>query len=163
DPAVTNLVPTGIEIRRNHLVKPLAWRKDIMAAPGSPSLVLSATSGSLAAGTHYFRIVAVMDTDTVTAVSPGSAEKSIALTSGSKAVTVSWPAVPGADRYRVYEGTTAGGESAYLETASAATSFTYTGASEKAGTPPAIGTRWTVKNLLELKNAQQVTVDGNLI
>ena len=57
----------------------------------------------------------------------------------------------------------AGGESDYLETSSAATSFTYTGACEKSGTPPTAGTKWTVKNLFELKNAQQVTIDGNVI
>jgi hypothetical protein len=43
------------------------------------------------------------------------------------------------------------------------TSFTYTGANEKTGTPPTTGTRWVVKNLLELKNAQYVLIEGNVI
>ena len=43
------------------------------------------------------------------------------------------------------------------------TSFTYTGASERAGTPAATGTKWTVKNIFELKNAEQVVVDGNIL
>ena len=32
-----------------------------------------------------------------------------------------------------------------------------------AGTPPSSGTKWVVKNTLELKNARRMTVDGNLI
>jgi hypothetical protein len=75
-------------------------------------------------------------------------------------VTVSWSAVPGADKYRVYRGTTAGGQSKYLETT--ATSFAYPGSGEIAGTPPTSGTKWVVKNHFELKNAQRVTVEGNL-
>src|SRR5260370_21827542 len=33
----------------------------------------------------------------------------------------------------------------------------------KADDPSFAGTQWTVKNLLELKNAQRVLVDGNLL
>ena len=33
----------------------------------------------------------------------------------------------------------------------------------KAGDPSFAGTEWTVKNLLELKNAQRVLIDGNLL
>ena len=34
DPAVTNLVPSDIVLRRNHLFKPLAWRNAILARAG---------------------------------------------------------------------------------------------------------------------------------
>jgi hypothetical protein len=43
-----------------------------------------------------------------------------------------------------------------------APTFTDTGAAGKAGSPPAAGTLWQVKNLLELKNARRVTVEYNL-
>ncbi len=33
DPAVANLVPSDIVLRRNHLFKPLEWRNAILAAP----------------------------------------------------------------------------------------------------------------------------------
>jgi hypothetical protein len=104
-----------------------------------------------------------MNTDNVLALSAPSAEVSVTKSAGSQSATVSWNAVPGADRYRIYHGRSAGAETASLETASAVTSFTYTGVSEKSGAPAASGTKWTVKNLIELKNAQLVTIDGNII
>ena len=160
DPAVTDLVPSDIEVRGNHLFKPLAWRGAILATPASPT-ASATTGGSLAAGTHYFKVVALMDTDTRTAVSVPSAEVSASVGS-SGAVSLTWSAVAGADRYRIYRGTSAGGESKYMTTASATASFRYTGASESAAAPAATGTQWTVKNIFELKNAQRVVVDGNL-
>jgi hypothetical protein len=163
DPAVVNLVATNVQIRNNVITKPLAWQSAILAPPGSPRAVSSTTAGSLATGTHYFKIVALMNTDNAVAVSVPSGEVSASQSASSKSITVSWSAVAGADRYRVYRGRSAGGETLYLETSSAVTSFTYTGASEKSGTPPSSGTKWTIKNLIELKNAQQVAIDGNVI
>ena len=162
DPAISQLVPSNIEVRGNHFYKPLTWQNDIVARPGSPIVTSTSTSGSLASGTHYFKVVALMYTDTRTAVSAPSTEVSATASSG-KSVTLSWSAVSGADRYRIYRGTSAGHQSVYLETSSATTTFTYTGASEKSGAPASSGTKWTVKNIVELKNAQQVTVDGNII
>jgi hypothetical protein len=162
DPAVTDLVPSNIEIRRNHLFKPLAWKDPILAPPASPKASASTASGALASGTHYFRVVALMDTDTRTAVSIGSAVVSASV-SANRSATVTWTGVPGADRYRIYRGTSSSSLGRYLETGGALTSFTYTGANEKSGTPPTSGTRWVVKNLLELKNAEHVLVEGNII
>jgi hypothetical protein len=104
-----------------------------------------------------------MNTDNAVAVSAPSGEVSASQSASGKSMTVSWSAVAGADRYRIYHGRSAGGETLYLETASAVTSFTYTGASEKSGSPASGGTKWVVKNLVELKNAQLVTIDGNTI
>ena len=159
DPAVTNLVPSDIVLRRNHLFKPLAWRNAILSTPGGVRAD-AATGGALAAGTHYFKVVAVMTTGTRTVVSARSAEVS-AKVGSSGAVTVSWSAVSGADKYRIYRGTSAGGQSKYLEATS--TSFAYTGRSEASGSPATSGTKWVVKNTFELKNARRVTVDGNLL
>ncbi len=158
DPAVSKLVPSNITISRNHFYKPLAWRNAILPAPGGARAVAGG-SGSLASGTHYFTVVAVMATGTRTVVSAPSAQVS-ATVGGSGAATVSWSRVPGADKYRVYRGTTSGSQTRYLETT--ATSFLYTGASEVSGTPASSGTKWVVKNSFELKNAAHVTVDGNL-
>ena len=74
---------------------------------------------------------------------------------------MSWSKVSGADKYRVFRGTSAGGQSRYIDTT--ASSLAYTGSGEIAGTPASSGTKWVVKNTLELKNAQRVTVDGNLL
>ena len=160
DPATTNLVPSDITVMRNYLTKPMAWENPILAPPASPS-ASAATGGALAAGTHYFKIVALMDTDSVTATSLPSSEVS-ATVGTSGAVRLAWTAVPGTDRYRIYRGTTAGGESRYLEVAaSSSPAFTYTGSGESSGTPPSKGSLWVVKNVFELKNAQRVALDGN--
>jgi hypothetical protein len=161
DPLISNLVPSDIRIARNHISKPLAWRNPILAVPGSPQAA-AGTGGRLAAGTHYFRIVAVMDTSYNVAVSlPSTA---VAATTGSSgAVTLAWSGVAGADRYRIYRGSSATSQSVYMETPSSSTSFTYTGSGESGGSTPTQATYWLVKNLFELKNAQRVRVEGNLI
>ena len=159
DPAIANLVPSDIVMRRNHFFKPFAWRNPIVPSPGGVRAT-AGTGGSLSSGRHYFKVVALMATGSRTAVSVPSAEVSASVAS-SGSVTVSWSGVAGADKYRVYRGTSAGGQGRYLETTS--TSITYRGSGETSGTPSSRGTKWTVKNLLELKNAARVTVDGNIL
>jgi len=158
DPKTPNLVPSDIEISGNTVYKPLAWRNAALATPGRPSAT-AGTSGSLAAGTHYFKIMAAMATGGAYVFSAPSAEASVTTGSGGS-VKLTWPAVSGADSYRVYHGTSAGGETVFADSAS--TSFTYTGASTKSGAPKSDGSRWTAKNLVELKNAQRVTLNGNV-
>ena len=159
DPAVTGLVPSDITIRRNHLFKPLAWRQPILATPSGVRATAGA-GGALLSGTHYFRVVAVMSTGGRTVVSAASPEVAVSTASGAT-VTVSWSRVPGAERYRVYRGTASGRQAVYLETTVATAPVTGTG--ETSGTPRASGTKWIVKNLFEVKNAQRVSLDGNLL
>ena len=161
DPAIYNLVPSDIEVSRNHIYKPLAWRNPILSTPASPG-ASAGGGGSLPAATHYFRVVAVMTTDNVTAVSLPSSAASVTTGAGASAV-ISWAAVPGADRYRIYRGSSATSQGVYLETPGAVTYFTYSGASERSGNPPTAGTVWTVKNLIEIKNGERVRFEGNVI
>ena len=122
-------MPSDIVLRGNHLYKPMAWRNAILAPPGGVRAT-AGTGGSLASGKHYFRVVAVMASAATKAVSAPSAEVAATVTSGGR-VTVSWSAVAGADKYRVYRGTSSGGQSKYLETTS--TSFAYAGSGETSG------------------------------
>jgi hypothetical protein len=161
DPAVTNRVPADATFRHNLLTKPVAWRNDILSAPAGVKAV-AATGGALAAGTHYFKVVALMSTGPATAFSRPSAEVKATVSSAGK-VTVSWSGVTGADKYRIYRGTATGGEKVYIDTPRAVTSFAYTGKGETAKTPAATGTQWTVKNIFELKNAERITLDGNIL
>jgi PKD repeat protein len=163
DPRIPNLVPSDIEIRRNHITKQLAWRNPIMSPPASPRASTSSASGSLSARTHYFKVVAIFWSAGSLAVSAPSSEISIAIPSGTTAASLSWGAVAGAERYRIYRGTSAGGENVFMETPGSSTTFVYTGVDERSGAPPTKGSIWNVKNLIELKNAQRVTIEGNLI
>ena len=160
-PSATGLISSDIEISGNDISKPTAWRNPILAAPGSAHAAASSTSGSLAAGTHYFKVVAVLLSSGASVVSLPSAEVSATVTAG-KGVALSWTASAGAETYRIYHGTSAGGEAKYTTTTGAATSFVYTGTGESAGQPPTAGTKWVSKNLLELKSAQRVTIDANV-
>jgi hypothetical protein len=137
DPKTPNLVPSNITIRQNYFYKPLAWRN---AALGAPSrLTTSAgSSGSLAAGTHYFKVAAIMSTGGATLYSAPSTE--VAVTTGSHgSVAISWPAVSGADSYRVYRGSSSNGQSVYMSVTG--TSLTYTGSGESSGAPKS-ASRW---------------------
>jgi hypothetical protein len=160
-PATKGLISSDIQISGNDIAKPTAWRNPILAPPASPHASASSASGSLAARTHYFKVVAVMASSSSEAVSLPSTEVSVTATAGH-GVSLSWSASSGADKYRIYRGTSAGGEAVYVTTTGSATSFVYTGAGETSGRPPTFGTRWISKNLLELKSAQRVTIDGNV-
>ena len=163
DPRIPNLVPSDIEIKRNFFSKPVAWRNPILSTPSAaPAVTSIASGGALAAGTHYFTVVAILNTAGDDAWSAQSPEATVSVASNSSAVTLSWPSVSNAESYRIYHGTSRGGENRYMTTAGAVTSFKYTGSAEISGTPPAQAKLWNVKNLLELKNAQRVAIDGNV-
>jgi hypothetical protein len=116
--------------------------------------------GALPAGTYAYRVVAQTPAgQNNVANSLPTAELSATLAQ-TGAVTVSWAAVPGAQNYVVY-GRTPGAENVRWVTTSLF--FTDTGAAGASGTPPTKATKWSVKNLFELKNAQRVLVDGNVI
>ncbi len=103
-------------------------------APAIPTLTSSASGGTLAAGTYFYKIVAVNAAGT----SLGSPEASITVTGSTSSVSLSWAAVQGAVSYRVYRGTSAGSEDHYQTAAS--NSFTDTGAVGTAGTVPVSNT-----------------------
>jgi hypothetical protein len=94
------------------------------------------------------------------ASSAPSERATVDVTTPGAAIAIAWDVVAGAAGYRVYRRGPSG-DDAYFATTSP--SFDDTGLQGKAGAPPRRGTVWTVKNLLELKNARNVVIDGNLI
>jgi hypothetical protein len=159
DPAIHGLVPANITIRRNLISKYTAWQKAILAAPSGARAVASG-GGSLPASTYAYRVVAYGACGNgVTCRSSATAEVSATLASkGSVAVT--WSAVSGATSYRVY-GRKKGAETQYWSTSG--TSLVDTGAAGTASAvPTSAGQSWTLKNLLELKNAKLVLIQGNI-
>jgi hypothetical protein len=162
DPKISNLVPSDIVIHGNYIRKDLAWRNPILKTPPKPSASASSTAGALSSGTHYFKVTAMIFSGGGYGYSASSAEVAVTASSG-RSVALSWPAVSGATKYRIHRGTSSNGQTRYLETSGAQTSFVYTGNSEKSGSARTSGTKWTAKNLLELKNARRVTIDGNVL
>jgi hypothetical protein len=136
----------------------MSWRSGVVAPPSSVTAV-GAGSGSLPAGVYAYRVVARHPSGSGTvANSAASAEATAVASSG--AVSVSWPAVPDATEYQVYVRDPAGTTAYWTVTAPSFVHTTMTGG--RAGTPPATGTQWQVKNIFELKNARRVRIEYNL-
>ena len=159
DPSIPGLVSEQVIVRANHVTRPMAWRDPIVPAPTGVS-GSAGSGGSLAAGTHTYRVVARRKIGGgVVARSTASAEVSVSLPAGGSA-TLAWKAASHVTDYRVY-GRTPSGVTRYWTVAG--TSFTDTGSAGTAGAAPtSIGDRWLVKNLFELKNARGVVVEQNL-
>lgn len=77
----------------------------VLQVPTNVALTTSASGGTVAAGTHGYRVTALNGAGETTA----SAEVTIVTTGSTSTVTVTWPAVPGATSYKVY-GRTASSE-----------------------------------------------------
>lgn len=160
DPTIFNLVTTNVTFRRNYLSKPLEWRNPIIATPASVAASPVPGGGSLPAGTYYYKVVARRLAGQTNKANSIPTQEVSATLSTSGAVTISWSAVSDAEDYVIF-GRTAGGENMYWK--STALFFTDSGATGTSGTPSSSGTRWSVKNLFELKNAQDVLVESNLM
>ena len=160
DPAIPNLVADGIMFRRNYLSRPMAWRDPILAVPSGPAVSVE-TGGSLGTGTYSYRVVARRPiNELVTLRSAAAAEVTVSVTSVNRAVRVQWQPVAGASEYRVY-GRTSGAQDTFWTVTT--TSFVDTGADGTAeSVPTTAGTRWSVKNLFELKNGRNVVVEDNI-
>jgi hypothetical protein len=159
DPSIPNLVSQAIVIRGNHFSRPMSWRMAIVPTPSSLSAATT-SGGSLTAGTHTYRVVARTAVSAgVVARSAASGELSVESPAGGR-IALTWAAVPNATNYYVYKRAPNGLQQYWVV---AGASFTDTGAGGTAGTPPtSAGDVWTVKNLLELKNARNVVIEQNV-
>lgn len=101
-------------------------------APTANAPTTATTGGSLAAGTYFYKITAILPSGETVA----SNEVSVTTTGTTSTNTVTWGATPGATGYRVYRGTASNGQNVYYAVG-ADTTFTDTGAAGTAGSPPA--------------------------
>ena len=158
DPFIPNLVADGITFRRNYVSRPMSWRDPLVASPGELTASVT-TGGSLPPGVYGYRVIARRSVQGTMARSTASAEI-LVTTTAEGAVRLQWKAVAGATEYRVY-GRSAGGQNIFWTvTATEFTDMGSTGTSE--AVPTSGGTRWSVKNLFELKNARNVVVEENI-
>jgi hypothetical protein len=160
NPAIQGLVPANITLRRNLISKNLQWRSAIVTAPANGKAA-PATGGSLAAGAYAYRVVAYVPCGNGVTCRSGATADLVATLTTKGSVNVSWGTVSGASSYRVY-GRKTGSQTQYWTTTG--TSVMDTGAAGTGGTvPTTAGQKWTVKNLIELKNAKLVLIEGNII
>lgn len=108
----------------------------------TPVISTAATGGSLPAGTWYY-VVTTLGITGESSINSSNQNSRMSITStGSTSVnTVPWLNVPGNNGYRVYRGTSSGGENQYVTVAAGVDSLTDDGTlSWTAGTPPASST-----------------------
>jgi hypothetical protein len=168
DPKIADLSPSDIEFRRNDCTKPLAWKDGIVATPINVlATPLSGLGNNLPRGaTLYYRVAARTRAGyAAVATSVASNEIALALAFDQGGVALVWDGVPIATEYRVYRTTDAPDAPArnWVSYTTTGASFTDVGdlLTAASDAPPEGATRWSVKNLFELKNARNVTVDGN--
>lgn len=106
----------------------------LLAAPVQSAAATSATGGTLAAGTYFYKVTAIG----AAGESLGSNEQSIATTGTTSKNTITWATVVGATSYRIYRGTAAGLENKYF-TVGAVLTFDDVGGVGTTGIPP-VGT-----------------------
>ncbi|MEW6127499.1 MAG: hypothetical protein AB1757_10730 [Acidobacteriota bacterium] len=176
DPKIVNLVPSDIEFRRNHLAKPLHWKAGILAKPVHLTAQSLPSSGALNGyTTYYYRVTARTRAGySATATSAASDEISVTPQTGDNLIQLSWQPVERATAYRIYrttdDPTVTERNWVYFEmdaltcsTTDGICPFIDTGTIEGTrATPPTQATRWSVKNIFELKNARRVLIEGNL-
>ena len=93
----------------------------------------SASGGSLATNTYFYKVTALDGAGNETSISIAT-EVSAAVTGPTGSVLVSWTGIAGAaGGYRVYRGASAGGESTFFSVPFGTNSFTDTGAAGTAG------------------------------
>ena len=99
-----------------------------LAPPGSLAATPSASGGTLASNTYFYQAIAL---DAAGGTTVASNEASAVVTGPNGSVSLTWSAVTGAASYRVYRGTSTGGENVFYT--SATNSFTDTGAANTSG------------------------------
>jgi hypothetical protein len=108
-------------------------REQDLPTPTGLAGTAATTGGSLATGTYFYKVTALNSTgETVP-----SSEISVPVTGPTGRVALTWNAVSGATGYRVYRGTSAGGENVFYT--SGTNSFADTNAAGTAGSPPGVG------------------------
>lgn len=110
-----------------------------LSTPGAASGTGSGTGGTLAAATYYVKITAIDSIGRETAVGPEST--GVTTTGSTSSISYTWTAVTDAVSYRIYYGTSTGGENKYYT--SATNSYTLTDDAGTAATPPSSPTSVT--------------------
>jgi hypothetical protein len=157
------MIPGNLTFTGNHVAKPVSWKQAILSTPAAVSASADGP-GALPAGTYYYFVVAALPTAQDSwAWSAKSAEVSVAVGAGGR-VTLRWDGDPNARCFRVYRGTSPGGQDRFFD--ATGSSFVDSGDLAPKGMDSGAWldqpTRWSVKNLFELKEADGALVDGNV-
>jgi hypothetical protein len=156
-------VINNLTITNNHLVKNPNWRNPILGIPANVAGTAQA-GGSLSCVCVYKVVAYALSFDNNQINGLASTEVSVAASGANATARVTWDAVPNAEFYRVWRGTSPGNETAYVQVTAPTLTLTDTGAvSFTAASIPTTGHKWVIKTLFELKAATNWTISGNIM
>ncbi len=108
-----------------------SWSGSGLTAPSGVTATGVTTGGTLTSGTYYYKVSA---TSSTVGESGPSSEVSASITTSTGSVNLSWSSVTGATGYRVYRGSSSGGENTYYTiTGGGTTTYTDTGSTGTGG------------------------------
>jgi hypothetical protein len=151
-----------VVVRRNHLYKPNNLFEPIISAATNVAATLDTTTGTLTAGTYYYKVVCfATGNEGQTINSPSSAEVSYTL-EATGSIKVSWSYPTNATSCRVY-GRSSGtsGATMYWSVSSPTAVYVDTGSAGTTGAIPSIK-YWSVKNIFEIKYCRDCIVEYNV-
>lgn len=154
----------NLTIRRNYLTKQLAWLNPIINPPSNVNATASTASGSLAAGTYSYTVVALNTAGYQGQTEYSSSQTVTCTLTATGTCTISWiePSSGNASHYQVY-GRAASGVTQYWQVTAGTATYADTGSAGTAAAAVPKGSYWQLKNLLEIKGAQSVQVDSNVL
>lgn len=152
----------GLIFQKNWVYNTAAWINGVVDTPTGVGIVGDALSGTLAPGNYYYTIQAFCNVSYQgnTSRSAQSAEVSVTLLATGK-VTLSWNAVTGATSYRIWRGSSSGVKTLFKEPAGVGTTYVDDGTALTGGSPSSASV-YSIKNLFELKAAQNCQIDSNI-
>jgi hypothetical protein len=160
------VTPAGLTITRNHFTKPLAWLNPIITAPTSVSAAASVAAGTLVAGTYEYRVLS-LNTGGYQAQTEFSNAQTVTCTlSATGKCILTWAQSSNASHYRAY-GRAPGSVTMYFTLADGSCSgglctLEDTGSAGTAASSVPSPSYWQIKNLIEIKAAQGVLIEGNV-
>jgi hypothetical protein len=143
---VLQTIPEGVSLNGALIGKTyntLAFPETVVATP-------SASGGTLAAGTYYYKVTAL----NASGETVGSAQVSAITTGATGSVALTWGAVTGATSYKIYKGTISGTYTGYFTSGIA--SYTDTGSAVTAGSIPTAPTNLS----MELANGFAIKLEN---
>lgn len=147
-----------VQFRRNYVTKRASWQLPLLSTPVGVTATADTSTGSLAAGTYWYRVEATATGYQNNTIRSAAASQVECVLPNTGQCTIAWTAVTNATGYRVY-GRATGGQTLYFTTAG--TSLSDTGTAGTAGTP-GTGSRPQIKNLIELKGGYDVVIEDNI-
>jgi|GEM_PF-1898452 hypothetical protein len=135
-----------------YVIPSAVFNGSYLTIAGTPVATPSASGGTIAAGTYYYKITAL----NAAGESLPSTETSATTTGSTSSVVLTWTATAGATSYKIYKGSTAGGEANYFTSTSP--TYTDTGTAGTSGTPPAVNTAFVAALSTALQT--QLTADS---